>query len=143
MVLRGQRAWSRIKTTAAEQRQLWREVGEALLELRAQHSSNQAFGARCLEEGFDMARADRADSMWLAENWTSLSHGDTTLTHPRRIREEYRDLQASKPPAPELDLSAPADPSLARIAAVMPVAAKVRKLVHSRRGPAYGDWCTY
>ena len=79
-----------------------------------------------------MARADRADSMWLAENWTSLSHGDTTLTHPRRIREEYRDLQASKPPAPELDLSAPADPSLARIAAVMPVAAKVRKLHDAR-----------
>lgn len=32
-ILRGQRAWAKIKATAAEQRQLWREVGEALVEL--------------------------------------------------------------------------------------------------------------
>lgn len=28
VVARGQRAWGRIKATAAEQRELWREVGE-------------------------------------------------------------------------------------------------------------------
>jgi hypothetical protein len=28
-VLKGQRAWASIKTTAAEQRELWRQVGEA------------------------------------------------------------------------------------------------------------------
>lgn len=68
----------------------------------------------------------RSDAMWLAENWASLSHGDTTLTHPRRIREEHRDLQASLPPSPDLDLSE-AVPTLNPVD-VLPIAKKVMKL---------------
>lgn len=45
VVIRGQRVWGKIKATAAEQRQLWREVGEALSYGRALHLSNPKFGA--------------------------------------------------------------------------------------------------
>jgi len=40
VVARGQRAWNRIKATAAEQRELWREVGEALLVGRRMHKAD-------------------------------------------------------------------------------------------------------
>ena len=88
-VARGQAAWSRIKATAAEQRELWRDVGEALLVGRKQNPSNQGFSKWCKENGFgDMDRRDRADAMWLTEHWSLLSDGTTTpgLSHPHRIR---------------------------------------------------------
>ena len=90
--------------TAAEQRQLWRDVGEALLEGRVMHPANQAFGSWCANEGFDMDRRVRADSMWLAENWLSLSnHWTTGDSHPTAIRSAFKSEVA--PPAPDLDLS--------------------------------------
>jgi hypothetical protein len=134
VILRGQRAWTRIKSTAAEQRQLWREVGEALLEGRRQWPSNQAFGAWCANEGFDMAPATRSNAMWLATNWSVLNGVQHDLTHPTHIRQEYRDLQASQAPSPSLDLSAPADPALERIAKVAPVARKVNALAAHAAG---------
>ena len=132
IVLRGQRAWGRIKSTAAEQRQLWREVGEALNYGRALHPSNQAFGAWCKEEGFDMDARDRSDAMWFAA--TPSSHdANTSLTHPRAIRQAHRDSSAPAP-SPDLDLSAPADERLRHIAAVSPIASKVNKLVAHAAG---------
>lgn len=131
-----QRAWSRIKTTAAEQRQLWREVGEALLEGRNQCPGNKQFGAWCMDMGFcDIKPDTRTAAMWWATVCPAMiAELPSDITHPVALRTAYRDLEASKPPAPELDLSAPADPSLARIAAVMPVAAKVRKLAAHAAG---------
>ena len=89
VVARGQRAWGRIKATAAEQRELWREVGEALLVGRKLHKADQKFSQWCKEMGFgDLHRNDRSAAMWLAEHWSSLQHSDATagLTHPRRIK---------------------------------------------------------
>ncbi|MGL1833738.1 hypothetical protein ACKVEX_09040 [Rhodocyclaceae bacterium SMB388] len=50
----------------------------------------------CKEQGFDdMHRNDRSDAMWLADNWSLLQHGDATLTHPRRIREEFNEQKVT------------------------------------------------
>ena len=137
VVLRGLRAWGKIKTTAAEQRQLWREVGEALNYGRDLHPSNQAFGTWCRVQGFDMDRRVRADAMWFAEQPLS---NDWTTTHPTAIRLEHRDAQASKPPSPALDLSAPPDDTLARMAAVAPSADRVKALAaHAAAGGPEGE----
>lgn len=110
VVARGQRAWNRIKATAAEQRELWREVGEALLVGRKQNPSNQGFCKWCKENGFeDLHRNDRASAMWLAEHWSSLQHSDATagLTHPRRIKEWYEEQkQTALLPADLSDIQA-------------------------------------
>ena len=47
----------------AEQRQLWRDVGIALLEGRVIYLTHQAFGAWCATEKFDMDRRYRSVSM--------------------------------------------------------------------------------
>lgn len=60
----GQRGRGRIKATAAEQRQIWKEVGEALLVGHKENASNQAFGKWCTEMGFDMDARVRSDAMW-------------------------------------------------------------------------------
>lgn len=130
IVVRGISAWSRIKTTAAEQRQLWREVGEALLVGRAQNPSNQAFGLWCEDKGFDMDARVRSDAMWLAQNWESCSiEWKTGDTHPSNIRTEFKkaDIPA---PAPDLDLSAAfsVPEAFAHIEKVLPVAKTVNKL---------------
>lgn len=85
-----------IETTAAEQRELWRDVGEALLVGRKQNPSNKEFSKWCKENGFgDMDRRDRADAMWLTEHWSLLSNGTTTpgLSHPHRIRVWFNEQQ--------------------------------------------------
>lgn len=103
-ITRGQLAWSRIKATAAEQRELWRQVGEALLVGKEQNPSNQGFGKWCDEYGFGiedgMSAQLRSDTLWLAYNWgavmyflkdSSYRHGNTALTDPKNIRQWYRD----------------------------------------------------
>lgn len=98
VVVRGQRAWGRIKATAAEQRELWKDVGEALLVGRKLHPSNQAFGQWCKEVGFDMDAPTRSDSMWFA----SYRGGNTIpadLSHPKNIRQWDRDQPKEALPA--------------------------------------------
>ena len=90
VVSRGRQAWGKIKLTATEQRQLWREVGEALLVGRRKHKSDKLFGQWVKENGFgDMDRFDRHGAMWLADNWQLVvEHGvPPAISHPRRIRE--------------------------------------------------------
>lgn len=126
----GRTAWRRLKSSAPEQRQLWREVGEALLEGRYQNSADQDFGAWCLLHGFDMDAAERSNAMWLAENWDSVwDRLKPSQGHPTTIRKAMRKLDAlAQAPSASLDISAPAEESLARLAKVIPVASKVRKL---------------
>jgi hypothetical protein len=92
-ILRGQRAWGKIKATAQEQRELWREVGEALLVGRRIHKSNQAFGKWLVEYGFDDIKyATRADSMWLAEQDRAVFQSlDNEITHPVAVRQWHRE----------------------------------------------------
>ncbi|WP_124673460.1 hypothetical protein [Burkholderia cepacia] len=125
VVLRGQRAWGRIKATAAEQRQLWKEVGEALMVGRKLHSSDKLFGQWCAEHGFDMHRSDRADAMWLAESWALLSEAPTEASHPNWLRRWHRAQAAETPPAPEVDLSSSPAP---RARLTIETAKKVNKL---------------
>ncbi|MCA8110286.1 hypothetical protein [Burkholderia cepacia] len=123
VVLRGQRAWGRIKATAAEQRQLWKEVGEALMVGRKLNSADRAFKQWCDEHGFgDMARCDRADAMWLAVYDGPTPEG---LTHPTRIRQWHREQASETPPAPEVDLSSSPAP---RPRLTIETAKKVNKL---------------
>jgi hypothetical protein len=104
VVLRGQRAWGKIKTTAAEQRELWKQVGEALLVGRRANPSNQGFGAWLKDYGFDDLKRDtRADAMWLAEKWSIIGSPDNDLTHPTNIRKWFNEQSPS--PAPEVTLN--------------------------------------
>ncbi len=114
VVIRGQRAWGKIKATAAEQRQLWREVGEALNYGRAAHPSNKAFGKWCQAQGFDMDSAVRSNAMWFASCTVCNTEIPTDLTHPTHIRQWHRD-HTSPALAPE-DTSV--DQMFSRIAAV-------------------------
>ncbi len=129
VVLRGQRAWAHIKATAAEQRVSWRLIGEALRYGRSLHKADRAFAQWVKDHGFDDIHArTRSDAMWLAENWSDVTSdlpGD--LTHPRNIREWFKDQAANTPPAPELAFSAPSKLT-ASIEQVAPVASKVNKL---------------
>jgi hypothetical protein len=96
VVARGQRAWSKIETTAAEQRQLWREVGEALAYGRLGNPANQKFGHWCKDMGFDMDFRVRNDAMWLAGQGNSVLQSlDNGLTHPTAIRQYIKKQEAS------------------------------------------------
>ncbi len=105
VVTRGQRAWGSIKATASEQRQLWRDVGEALLVGRQENLSDRAFKAWCDEMGFGDIKPDtRGDAMWLATNW-SVIVTDLDLIHPHAIRKASRDAVPAPAPSPDLDLT--------------------------------------
>lgn len=108
VVARGQRAWNRIKATAAEQRELWREVGEALLVGRRMHKSDKLFGQWCKEQGFDdLDRRRRSDAMWLAEHWAGVQSLDSSEGHPTNLRNLYNEQQhAALLPADLSDIQA-------------------------------------
>ncbi|MFN7041990.1 MAG: KilA-N domain-containing protein [Acidovorax temperans] len=94
-VARGQAAWSRIKATAAEQRELWRDVGEALLVGRRMHKADQKFSQWCKEMGFgDMDRRVRADAMWFATS--GVQRLDTSESHPTRIRMWFNEQKTTE-----------------------------------------------
>ncbi len=81
-----------IETTAAEQRELWRDVGEALLVGRRMHKADQKFSQWCKEMGFDMKPPVRSDAMWLDE----VSDDPTPvfppgMIHPTNIRKWHRE----------------------------------------------------
>ncbi|RYG07536.1 MAG: hypothetical protein EON92_18245 [Burkholderiales bacterium] len=107
IVPQGQRAWADIKATAADQRKLWRAVGAALNHGRAQHRSNQAFGAWCATHGFDMKPDLRADAMWLASNWPVIGASEDA-SHPTWIRKAHRAVtkRQVKPRRPKQDAAA-------------------------------------
>jgi hypothetical protein len=95
VVARGQRAWGRIKATAAEQRELWREVGEALLVGRRLHKADQKFSQWCKEMGFgDMHRKARANAMWWAEVGRDVTP-PVDLTHPTNIRDWFNEQKTT------------------------------------------------
>ena len=96
VVARGQRAWGRIKATAAEQRELWREVGEALLVGRKQNKSDKLFGQWIKAHGFDdIERTTRSHAMWMAENWSAVERLHTSESHPKNIRELFNEQKTS------------------------------------------------
>jgi hypothetical protein len=98
IILRGQTAWNRLKATAAEQRQLWREVGEALLEGRRLHPSNQAFGAWCKEQGFDdLSSQYRSAAMFLAKEWVTVSRITGNVSDPIQLQKNFNEQKAPKP----------------------------------------------
>lgn len=64
---------------------------------RRLHKSDPGFGRWCKDAGFgDMDSHDRADAMWLAENWASLCDRPITLGHPHRIRRWWDSTQRSE-----------------------------------------------
>ncbi|WP_155768260.1 hypothetical protein [Burkholderia vietnamiensis] len=61
------RAWNKIKATAAEQRQLWRDIGLALLVGKRSNPSPKLYGQWIKANGFDdISAAARTDAIWLA-----------------------------------------------------------------------------
>jgi hypothetical protein len=107
VVAKGQRAWGKIKTSAAEQRQLWREVGDALLVGRKLHKADQKFSAWCKENGFDDVPAQtRTLALWLSANWSIVTIDlPADLSHPKNIREWFN-AQPAPAPLTDLDISA-------------------------------------
>jgi hypothetical protein len=99
---RGQKAWSRIKTTVAEQRELWKQVGEALLVGRRLHKADQKFSQWCKENGFDMSRKARADAMWWSGVYSNYTPPEG-ISHPSNIREGFNEQAPS--PSPEVALN--------------------------------------
>ena len=95
VVARGQRAWHRIKATAAEQRELWREVGEALLVGRRMHKSDKLFGQWVKEHGFDDIKPrTRSAAMWLAETYSAMvADYPPEITHPVALQEWFNEQQ--------------------------------------------------
>lgn len=134
VVTRGVHAWSRIKSTAAEQRQLWREVGEALRYGRALHKADRAFAQWVREQGFSDIKADyRTAAMWLAQNWDEVVRicSDLSVSNPVALRKAHREAQTVTPPSPELSLEGAllSTPTATQfIEKVAPVAKKVNKL---------------
>lgn len=107
VVARGQRAWNRIKATAAEQRELWREVGEALLVGRRMHKADQKFSQWCKEMGFDMRPQVRSDVMWWASEGYTACKPPADLTHPTHLRQWAREQkQTALLPADLSDIQA-------------------------------------
>jgi hypothetical protein len=120
-------------------RQLWREVGEALLVGRREHRADRAFAQWVRENGFDdVSRHHRADSMWLAQNWVEVcgEHTPAGLANPSELRRWFNEQQeATRPlPFPDLDLEASevaASGEAADIARAVPVYRKVLPLIPS------------
>lgn len=100
-----------IQTNSKMMREDWRKIGEALLIGRKLHKSDKHFGQWCKEKGFgDMDRRDRADAMWLAENWATVDSVDSNHCHPTHIRQTYRDSQSGSAVALVIDGQIPSMP---------------------------------
>ena len=97
VVSRGQRAWCKIKATAAEQRQLWREVGEALSYGRLANTSDQKFSRWCTDKGFIFSTNPRTSAnmrgaaVWLASHWEKVHEAGAPegMTSPTELREWF------------------------------------------------------
>lgn len=106
MRLRGQRAWGRIKATAAEQRQLWKEVGEALMVGKCATASPRQYGGWIKEHGFsDVPERYRSAAVWLAEHWELTRSITPSVSDPIELQRLFREQASETPPAPEVDLS--------------------------------------
>lgn len=133
VVLRGQRAWRYLKTSAPELRQMWRDVGGALNEGRAQvgygPKFDLAFGVWCAENEFgDIPQKTRADAMWFAQTTPGMMSGvSADLTHPRAIREKLR----AQAPAPSPDLTLEPSAPLPDLSAIHAQARKIHALANS------------
>ena len=102
------------KKTAEEQRTLWLEVGVALMYGKAKENrkAGQKFSEWVQAMFPGLHAQDGSDAMWFAENSNTVLDS-CTLTHPRRIREEHRDHQATQALPEDLQSVAPiATPSL-------------------------------
>lgn len=97
IIERGKRAYQKIKVDAATMRENWRMVGEALLVGRRMHKADRAFGQWCEENFPGMGRHERADSMWLSENWGGVYDVHTTNAHPTHIRAAYNESLKTGP----------------------------------------------
>jgi hypothetical protein len=92
VVAKGQKAWTRIKATAEEQRVLWLEVGNALSMGKYQNPSNQGFGRWCRAYGFaDIHPRYRSAAMWLAANWEAVQTISPNVTDPKELQAQVRE----------------------------------------------------
>ncbi len=132
IVLKGQRAWTKIKATAEEQRVLWLEVGVALMwgKQKDNREEGQKF-SDWVQEMFPglVDRHDIADALWCAENYVTVTQntGATVhLTHPSRIRRACMEAFSTQALPPELQTITP------ETSTVLPkeAAVKINKLFH-------------
>lgn len=127
IICRGRNAWKQIKATAAEQRQLWREVGEALCVGKRENPSNKAFSDWCKTHGFDMDARVRSEAIWFASSNAWKMDIPADMAHPTAIH-QWVNAQAPAP-SPDLELE-PAKPAV-NLADVAKQARKINALVNS------------
>lgn len=98
LIRKGQRAWTAIKGTAAEQRFWWLDVGHALIE--GKNKANRKEGQKFSEWVQEMfpglhERAASAAMKWAEESET-ISEIPDDLTHPVAILAWHREQQATQ-----------------------------------------------
>ena len=97
LIRKGQRAWSAIKGTAAEQRFWWLDVGTALIEGkdRANRKGGQKFSEWVQEMFPGLHERDAQSAMEYANKTDILSEIPAGLSHPRAIMDWHREQQAT------------------------------------------------
>ncbi|WP_440531794.1 hypothetical protein [Variovorax sp. YR566] len=95
LVIKGRRSLKKLaelarprgsRRTPAERRELWRDVGVALLQGRAPRPTDRAFNEWCRVAGFDLDKRTREAAMWLAQNWDTTEHLSPGVWHPVTLR---------------------------------------------------------
>lgn len=98
-IARGQRAWGRIKATAEEQRQLWFDVGLALLDLKDKaNRPGKKFSeaVQGLFPGLD-ASNDVPAAIWFASEFRGAHEKlPVGMSHPKEIRRWWNEQQATQ-----------------------------------------------
>jgi hypothetical protein len=97
VIAKGQRAWTKIKATAEEQRVLWLEVGTALMagKIKENRAKGQLFSEWVQERFPGLHMAHAADVLWFAENSNSVLEIPEHLSHPQIIRQWSREQQVT------------------------------------------------
>ena len=97
VIRNGQRAWTAIKGTAAEQRFWWLDVGTALIEGKDKDNRKvgQKFSEWVQEMFVGLIQQEASDAIWFAENSMSLMEFAPTVSHPSWIRRLHNEQQAT------------------------------------------------
>lgn len=131
---RGQRAWKQIKLSAVEQRELWRQVGQALIvgknkDVRGGKKFSE--WAQEMFHGIDVSNTVPA-AIWLAENFVRCTENcPAELTHPKHIRDWFNEQQLTTSPTPEVGITESDTP---RPRITIETAKKVNKLAAMAEG---------
>jgi hypothetical protein len=99
VVLRGQQAWCHIKKSAPDQRNAWRDVGEALLEGRSREHREEEQFTEWVQEMFPGLQQNEAGAaLWFTAEFRGLHVSiPVGMSLPTAIRRRFTDNQTDDP----------------------------------------------